>query len=125
MTAACGTVATASETAGNSAPQPIAIESIRVTAAGHFIDLRYRVTDPAKANELLGPGVKSTLIDERTGTVMEIPMTAKLGLLRQTQGEQRTDRSYFIFFANTAPVRSGSHVTAQIGPMRFEGLTVE
>lgn len=103
----------------------IQIESVRMTAAGHYIDLRYRVLDPARANESLGPGVKPVLIDELTGATMAVPMTAKLGSLRQTRGDQRTDRSYFVLFANTAGVRSGSSVTAQIGDMRFENLTIE
>jgi hypothetical protein len=45
--------------------------------------------------------------------------------LRQTRGEQRPDRSYFVLFANTAGVRSGSHVTADIGDMKFESLIIE
>jgi hypothetical protein len=104
---------------------PIAIESIRLTAAGHFVDLRYRVRDPESANELLGPGVKPRLIDEATGVVMEVPMTAKLGELRQTQAEQRPDRSYFVFFSNSAGVHAGSRVTAELGEARFTGLTIE
>ncbi|MGB5719371.1 MAG: hypothetical protein WBM34_01670, partial [Woeseiaceae bacterium] len=107
-------------------PAPsISIESVRLTAAGHYIDLRYRVLDPVRANESLGPGVKPVLIDELTGATMGVPMTAKLGSLRQTRGDQRPDRSYFVLFANTAGVRSGSSVTAQLGDMRFENLTIE
>lgn len=103
----------------------IAIESVRVTAAGHYIDLRYRVLDPVAANALLSPGVKPTLIDESSGIVMSVPMTAKLGSLRQTRGEQRPDRSYFVLFANTAGARAGSNVTAVLGDMTFENLTIE
>ena len=103
----------------------IEIESVRVTAAGHYIDLRYRVLDPVAANASLGPGVKPTLIDEASGLVMSVPMTAKLGALRQTRGDQRTDRSYFVLFANTAGAKSGSRVTAKLGDMTFESLTIE
>jgi hypothetical protein len=114
--------------AANSVAAParsIEIESVRVTAAGHYIDLRYRVLDPVAANASLGPGVKPTLIDEASGLVMSVPMTAKLGALRQTRGDQRTDRSYFVLFANTAGVQSGSRVTAKLGDMTFESLTIE
>jgi hypothetical protein len=107
------------------AQNSIEIESVRITAAGHYIDLRYRVLDAQRANESLGPGVKPTLTDEKSGVVMGVPMTAKLGSLRQTRGEQRPDRSYFVLFANTAGVRSGSHVTAEIGDMKFESLIIE
>ncbi len=103
----------------------IAIESVRITAAGHYIDLRYRVLDSERANASLGPGIKPVLIDEATGTVMEVPMTAKLGALRQTRGVQRPDRTYFVLFANTAGLTSGSRVTAEIGDMSFERLTIE
>lgn len=106
-------------------PPSISIESVRITAAGHYIDLRYRVLDSTRANESLGPGVKPVLIDELTGATMGVPMTAKLGSLRQTRGEQRPDRTYFVLFANTAGVRSGSSVTAQMGDMKFENLTIE
>lgn len=105
--------------------QPIVIESIRVTAAGHYLDLRYRVTDPVGANAALGPEVNPLLIDVATGHAMQVPMTAKLGKLRQTQGDQRPDRIYFVLFANTAGVKPGSEVTAEFGDMRFESLIIE
>ena len=103
----------------------LSIESVRLTAAGHFVDLRYRVTDPIKANALLDGRVKPKLIDAASGTVMEVPMTAKLGSLRQTQAEQRVGRTYFVLFANDAGLRPGSVVTAVLGELRFEGLRVE
>lgn len=108
-------------------PAPIAIESVRVTAAGHFIDLRYRVLDPVRANELLGrnAGVKPVLIDQATGLKMGVPMTAKLGPLRQTQAVQRPDHLYFVMFTNTAGLHPGSQVTAQLGEITVSNLTVE
>ena len=96
-----------------------------MTAAGKFIDLRYRVIDAAKATAQLGTKVRPRLIDERTGSVMAVPTTAKLGSLRQTQGTQKTGRTYFVLFANNGSVGPGSKVTAEIGPMTFEHLTVE
>ncbi len=105
--------------------QAIAIDAIHMTAAGSLIDLRYRVVDAVKASELLGPKVRPRLIDERTGSVMAVPTTAKLGSLRQTQGKQATGRTYFILFANNGSVGPGSRVTAEIGPMVFKHLTVE
>jgi hypothetical protein len=114
----------ASQVVASKAPS-IEIESVRITAAGHYIDLRYRVLDPVAANESLGPGVKPTLTDVASGVVMSVPMTAKLGSLRQTRGDQRPDRSYFVLFANTAGVSSGSYVTAELGDMTFENLIIE
>jgi hypothetical protein len=103
----------------------LSIDSIRLTAAGHYVDLRYRVLDPGRANAVLGPDVKPLLIDEATGTRMAVPTTAKLGSLRQTQGDQRPNRTYFVLFVNSAPLRAGSIVTAELGDFRFEHLTVE
>jgi hypothetical protein len=114
----------ASTSRGSSA-KVLSIDSIRLTAAGHYVDLRYRVLDPARASEVLGPKVKPVLIDEATGRKMEVPMTAKLGSLRQTNGIQKPNRTYFVLFANTAPIRPGSHVTAELGDLRFEHLTVQ
>ncbi len=107
------------------ASNSIEIESLRLTAAGHYLDLRYRVLDAERANASLGPGVKPLLIDDATGTVMAVPTTAKLGSLRQTRGIQKPDRSYFVLFVNSARLSSGSRVTAEIGDMTFENLVIE
>jgi hypothetical protein len=56
---------------------------------------------------------------------MAVPTTAKLGALRQTRGVQKPDHTYFVLFLNSAGARSGSIVTAEIGDMRFENLTIE
>ncbi len=109
--------------AGESAP--ISIESVRITAAGHYVDLRYRVLDPVRANEMLGPGVRPVLIDQASGLKMGVPMTAKLGPLRQTQANQRPDHLYFVMFTNTAGLHPGSQVTAQLGDITVTNLTVE
>lgn len=115
----------ASGPAARTEAAPIAVEAVRLTAAGHYVDLRYRVLDPARANELLGPGVKPVLVDQATGIQMGVPMTAKLGPLRQTQSVQRPDHLYFVMFVNSAGLRPGSQVTAQLGEIRIADLTVE
>lgn len=104
---------------------PIAIESVRVTAAGHYLDLRYRVLDAPRANELLGAGVKPVLVDQATGVAMGVPMTAKLGPLRQTNAVQKPDHLYFVMFVNTARLGPGSRVTARLGDIEFTDLVVD
>ena len=104
---------------------PIQVEAVRLTAAGHYIDLRYRVTDPDRANALLGPGVKPVLVNEANGAVMAVPMTAKLGPLRQTQAPQKPDHLYFVLFVNSGAVVPGSSVPAQLGDIRIAHLTVQ
>jgi len=103
---------------------PIAVESVRLTAAGHFVDLRYRVLDAERAQAALGPSVRPRLIDEATGAVMAVPTSAKLGSLRQTQGVQKPGRTYFVLFVNSG-VREGSRVTAELGELRFDHLRIE
>jgi hypothetical protein len=103
----------------------IAIDSLHLSAAGTLVDLRYRVVDPQRAQEMLGSKVRPKLIDERTGIEMSVPTTAKLGSLRQTQGQQRTGRTYFVLFVNNAGVATGSRVTAELGELRFRHLVVE
>lgn len=103
----------------------LTVDSIRLTAAGHFLDLRYRVLDPSKANELLGPGVKPILTDIASGLEMSVPDTAKLGPLRQTYQEQRPDRQYFVLFNNTAGLIPGSRVSVNLGGLVFDDLLVE
>jgi len=115
----------ASQRSAATANNSIEIDSLRLTAAGHFLDLRYHVLDAERANASLGPGVKPVLIDDATGTVMAVPTSAKLGSLRQTRGVQKPDRSYFVLFVNTARLSSGGHVTAKIGDMTFENLVIE
>jgi hypothetical protein len=104
---------------------PIDIESVRLTAAGHYIDLRYRVLDASRAQQALGPKVRPQLINEATGAVMAVPMTAKLGALRQTQAVQKPDRTYFVMFVNSGGLQTGSRVTAELGELRFRHLVVE
>ncbi len=103
----------------------LAIDSVHMSAAGMLIDLRYRVIDPARAQRALGPKIRPKLIDERTGIEMSVPTTAKLGSLRQTQGQQRSGRSYFVLFVNTARVAPGSRVRAELGELVFPHLLVQ
>ena len=103
---------------------PIAVQSVHMSGAGHYVDLRYRVLDPARAQAALGPRVRPRLIDEATGAVMAVPTTAKLGSLRQTQADQKPGHTYFVLFVNSG-VREGSRVTAELGELRFEHLRIE
>ena len=61
----------------------VRVESIRLTAAGHMVDFRYRVIDPEKAATLTKRGREAFLVDEATGTKLPVPVT-KVGQLRGT-----------------------------------------
>jgi len=121
MTGGCAT----QPPAPASAPMPIAVQSVRLTAADHYVDLRYRVLDPAAAQQVLGPGVHPRLINEANGAVMAVPTTAKLGSLRQTQAAQRPGHTYFVMFINSGALQPGSRVTAELGSLRIPHLLVE
>lgn len=103
----------------------LSIDSVHMSAAGMLVDLRYRVLDPARAQQALGPKIRPKLIDEQTGIEMAVPTTAKLGSLRQTQGQQRAGRSYFVLFVNTARVAPGSRVRAELGELVYPHLLVQ
>lgn len=105
------------------AKPPLEIERVAITAAGHFVDLRYRVTDVEAVRAALTPKAVYRLVDERTGKEMLVPTTAKLGALRQTRG-LKTGHTYFMLFVNIG-LRPGSVVTAEIAGFRFPHLTVQ
>lgn len=109
--------------AGADGPAPIAVERVNLTAAGHFVDLRYRVTDVEGAKAAFKPGAVFRLVDEKTGRTMLVPTTAKLGVLRQTKG-LKTGHTYFMLFLN-AGVKPGSVVTAEMGGYQFRHLRIQ
>lgn len=111
--------------AGADASSTIRVESVHLSAAGNYVDVRYRVLDAARATQALGPKVRPRLVDARTGLEMGVPTTAKLGSLRQTQGQQRTGRTYFILFVNSARVGTGDEVALQVGELQVAHLRVQ
>jgi len=103
----------------------IRIVSIRLTAAGHMLDFRYKVIDPEKASTLLDRRNKSYLVHQRTGVKMTVPRT-RLGPLRQTAVKPAAGKDYFILFGNMGDVvKQGDKVTVVIGDFKAENLTVE
>jgi hypothetical protein len=103
----------------------IEITSIRLTAHNHMIDYRYRVLDAQKATDLFKRQIKPHLIHQKTGKVLAVPETAKLGPLRNSNIP--TDgKIYWMFFGNAGDlVQSGDQVTVVIGEFRVEDLVVE
>ncbi len=103
----------------------IEITSMRMTAAEHMIDFRYRVLDADKAEPLFKRENKPYLIDEASQKVLSVPQTAKVGPLR-TSGDIQEGRIYWMFFGNIPGlVKSGSKVTVVIGDFRAENLVVQ
>ena len=102
----------------------IELTAIRVTAAGHMIDFRYRVLDADKAAPLFKRQTKPYLIHQASGKVLAVPNTAKVGSLRNTTTPQQ-GRIYWMFFGNKGLVKSGDKVSVVIGDFKVENLVVE
>jgi hypothetical protein len=116
----------AEDTASDLAQQwGIEISSVRLTAADHMIDYRYKVLDSEKANDLFKRQIKPRLIHEKTGKVLSVPETAKLGPLRNSNTPQE-GKIYWMFFGNAGKlVKSGDEVSVVIGDFRVDDLRVE
>lgn len=104
----------------------IEVESLRLSAAGMVVDMRYRVLDAAKAQAVHKKGITISLIDEATNSVLKVPSPAYVGPLRQRAERIQEGKTYFMLFANGGRVvKSGNRVTLVLGDVRIPGLTVE
>ena len=98
----------------------------RLTAAGYMIDMRFHIKDGKKAAPLFDRKVKPYIIEEKTGARLMVPVSAKLGALRQAPQHVYDDRTYFMFFANPARrIASGDKITLVIGRYRQQHIVVE
>ncbi|MCB2183357.1 MAG: hypothetical protein KQH63_15090 [Desulfobulbaceae bacterium] len=102
-------------------------ESLRLSAAGHILDFRYKVTDPKKAVKIMhDPKLKTYLMDQASGLKLAVPSTPKIGSLRQTDMEPDAGRIYFSLFSNpNGFVKVGNKVTVVMGEFKAEDLVVE
>ena len=99
--------------------------SIRLTAADHFVDFRYRITDAEKAMKVLGKNEDAFLIDEKSGKALPVPVT-KIGPMRATKYKPQEDKVYVVMFQNVNKmIQRGSRVTVAIGDFRAKDLVVE
>jgi hypothetical protein len=132
LAAACTTPAASSRTtspddtlAGIESRWGVRPVAMRLTAAGHFIDFRFKVTDPQKAKAVLDRTHKAYLVDAGTGKAMPVPMT-KLGPLRGSEDVMpKAGRNYVILFQNVQGlIQHGSRVSVVIGDFKADGLIV-
>jgi hypothetical protein len=113
------------------APNPVAekcgieITSIRMTANNHMVDFRYRVLDAKKADALFTKETRPHLVHQKTGKVLAVPRTAKVGPLMSTY-QHKNGRIYWMFFGNqTNLVHAGDEVSVVIGDVTVANLKVE
>lgn len=101
-------------------------ESLRLSAAGHILDFRYRVTDPKKAIKIMkDPKLTTYLLDQTSNVKLGVPSTPKVGSLRQVDTDPKAGRIYFSLFSNPGGlVKVGNKVTVVMGEFRAENLVV-
>jgi hypothetical protein len=98
---------------------------VRLTAAGFMLEFRYRVLDEGKAKPLFARLTKPLLVHEATGASLTVPVTAKVGPLRNSDPPVE-GRVYWMFFNNPGQlVKPGDRVSVVIGEFRADGLVVE
>lgn len=105
----------------------VEVLGIHTSATGYMLDFRYRVIDAKKAAPLLDRRIKPApyIIVEKNNAKLGVPVTSKLGALRQTTFNVKPNRNYFVLFSNPSRhVRSGDKVTVVIGDFKVEHLVV-
>ena len=103
----------------------IEVTSIRMTANDHMVDFRFRVLDAKKADALFERKTKPYLVDQKTGKVLAVPNTAKVGPLRNSN-KPKEGKIYWMFFGNRGKlVKAGDTVAVVIGEFKVENLVVE
>lgn len=104
----------------------VSILGVRMTAAGHMLDFRYRVVDPTKAGRLIRPKMGLVLIEQASKAEMSVPVMEKVGALQQTRSHLLPDRTYSVLFANRGGiVKAGSTVSIRFGELTLDNLIVE
>ena len=103
----------------------VEVLSIRTTASGYLLDFRYRVHDADKAAPLLDRRIKPYIEVDKSDARLGVPVTNKLGALRQSTQHVIPDRNYFILFTNPGRhVVPGDRVSVVIGDFVAEDLSV-
>ena len=103
----------------------IKIVSLRPTAGGQMLDLRFQVIDPEKAKAVLDKNKKAYLLDGKTGKTLPVPVT-KAGPMRQATLKPEAGRIYFILFSNPNRIaKEGNSVSLLIGDFRKDDIVVD
>jgi hypothetical protein len=135
--ASTGCATTSAPNAAASAPAPASdartwgVEPlhVRLSAAGYMLDFRLRVLDAEKAGPLLVRNTECYLVAEKTGAVLRVASSPKIGALRstvRTASMVKQDRIYAAVFSNPGRfVQAGDQVTVVMGDFRAQHLVVE
>ena len=100
-----------------------AVAAAEVEILGHELTV---TIDPEKAALILNRKEHPRIEVERSGAVLGVPVSYKLGPIRQTTLDPNPDRIYFTFFANPGHhVQRGDTVTLLLGDFRAENIVVQ
>ena len=103
----------------------VEILSVKMVSSGQMIRFVYKILDVNKAKTLNDEKLTPSLIDEKTGARLEVPVLEKVGQLRQVAPPEQ-GRDYWMVFSNKAGiVKAGNRVDIVIGNFRANGLVVE
>ena len=104
----------------------IEILGLRPTAAGQFLDFRYRVLDPAKAQPLADGKKPAFVVDPKSSEKHEVTETPTAGQLRERGRPLKKDRIYTIIFGNPGGrIAPGERVTVAVGDFFIDNILVE
>lgn len=106
-------------------PAPIEITSVRLSASGYMLDLRYRILDVEGAWAAFNRRQRPLLHHTASGATLIVPAPAYVGPLVQTSERPKADRVYFIFFANPGRlVKAGDEVRLTVAGREYGPFTV-
>ena len=104
----------------------VRVLSIRRSAAGYMLDFRYKVLNPEKAALFIDRSNRPRLHVLKNGSILQVPVSSKIGPLRQSAQLAKAGKNYFMFFVNPGRmVKSGDKVKVNIGDFKSKVLIVE
>ncbi len=109
----------------NGADYGVKVLAIRQTANGYMLDFRFRLTDAKKSEYIMQRKIKAYLTVEKNNAKLSVPMTYKLGSLRQSGKNLKENKNYFMLFANPGGlVKPGDLLTVEIAGFKAEHIIV-
>ncbi len=103
----------------------VKILAARLTAKNYMLDFRFHISDIEKAKDIMQRKIQAKLTVEKDKSELAVPVSYKLGALRQSGNNLVSNKNYFMFFANPGGhVKAGDLVTFELGGFKAEHITV-
>jgi hypothetical protein len=102
----------------------VEILGVKVVSSGLMLRFSYRVLDANKAKVLNDKKATPLLIDQKSGSKLEVPTLEKVGQLRQSPPPENGHEYWMVFSNKGEVVKPGSRVDIVIGNFRAKGLVV-